>query len=66
MNNNEEITAYEFYRRVRNEEDQFFGTLPERRKDPKRITHASIMNWAKIIVPEDIFNDRVYFIRVKK
>ena len=65
MNNKEEITAYEFFRRERNKEDRFIGALPERRKDPQRITHASIMNWAKIIVPEDVLQDRIYFIKVK-
>ena len=65
MNINEEITAYEFFRHERNGEDRFIGILPERRKDPERITHASIMNWAKILVPEDIFYDKVYFVRVR-
>jgi len=65
MNNNGEITAYEFYRRIRNGEDRFIGTLPERRKDPERITYASIMNWAKILVPEDVLNDRIYFVRIE-
>ncbi len=59
------MTAYEFYRRGRNGPDQFIGTLPERRENQERITHASIMNWAKLIVPEDVLHDRIYFIRVK-
>jgi len=63
--NNGEITAYEFYRRGWNGEDCFIGTLPERRKDPERITHFSIMNWAKIIAFRDVFEERVYFVRVK-
>jgi len=65
MNNNGEITAYEFYRRIRNGEGRFIGTLPERRKDPERITYASIMNWPKNIVPEDVLNGRIYFVLVK-
>ena len=63
--NNGKITAYEFYRRVRNGPDQFIGTLPERRKNPERTTHTSIMNWAKNIVPDDVLHDRIYFIKVK-
>jgi len=63
--NNGEITAYEFYRRGWNGEDRFIGTLPERRKDAERITHFSIMNWAKIIAFRDVFEERVYFVRVK-
>ena len=65
MDNNGEITAYEFFRSERNGKDRFLGFLPERRKDPKRITHASIMNWAKIIFPKDVFEERVYFVQVK-
>jgi hypothetical protein len=60
------MVAYEFYRRVSNreEEDRLVGVLPERRKDPDRITHQSIMNWVKLLVPPDeILNDRIYFIR---
>ena len=58
------MIAYEFYRRVENgeEEDRLIGVLPERRTDPQRITHQSIMNWAKLLVAEkDIIENRVYF-----
>ncbi len=65
MNKNGKMTAYEFYRRNPNGEDRFIGILPERRKDPGRITHASIMNWARIIVPEDVLHDRIYFLRLE-
>jgi hypothetical protein len=41
------------------------GVLPERRKDNERITHQSIMNWAKLLVPEQVSNDKVYFVRVE-
>ncbi len=58
------MMAYEFYRCAENgeEEDRLIGVLPERRKDPQRITHQSIMNWAKLLVPEkDVIENRVYF-----
>ncbi len=58
--------AYEFFRRVPcAEEDRLIGVLPERRKDPERITHSSIMNWAKLLAPEDFFEERIYFVRVE-
>ncbi len=58
--------AYEFYRRVPGgEEDRLLGVLPERRKDPERITHQSIMNWARLLVPEDVFGEKIYFVRVE-
>ncbi len=58
--------VYEFYRRVPcGEEDRLIGILPERRKDPQRITHNSIMNWAKLLAPDDFFKERIYFVRVE-
>jgi hypothetical protein len=59
------MVVYEFYRRISGGEDRLIGVLPERRKDNERITHQSIMNWAKLLVPEQIFSDKVYFVRVE-
>jgi hypothetical protein len=59
------MIAYEFYRRVPCGEDRLIGVLPERRADPERITHESIMNWARMLVPEDFFKRNVYFIRIE-
>ena len=59
------MVVYEFYRRVPGGEDRLIGVLPERRKDSERITHQSIMNWAKLLVPEQLINGNVYFIRVE-
>lgn len=60
------VMIYEFYRRVPNwvDEDRFIGLLPERRKDPQRITHQSIMNLAKLLAAEDdVLNGKIYFTR---
>ena len=66
--NNGRPTAYEFYRRVSYDgRDHFVGILPERRKDPARITEDSIMNWARILLgrmTEEEFRKNVYFVRV--
>jgi hypothetical protein len=59
------MVVYEFYRRTSGGEDRLIGVLPERRKAKERITHQSIMNWAKLLVPEQIFSDKVYFIRLE-
>jgi hypothetical protein len=61
----QKIFVYHFYRRERNGEDQFIGTLREKRRKKERITHASIMNWAKIHAPKDVFEERVYFERIE-
>jgi len=63
--NDKNIFAYHFYRRNRNGEDQHIGTLTERRKKTERITHFSIMNWVKNIAFKDVYEERVYFVRVK-
>ncbi len=44
------ILAYEFYWNDNNGRSHFIGSLPERRKNPERITRESIMNWGKMIV----------------
>jgi hypothetical protein len=56
---------YEFYLRVRCGEDRLIGVLPERRRKSERITHNSIMNWAKLLEPEYVLQERVYFVRVE-
>jgi len=63
--NNKNKFLYQFYRRNRNGEDQFVGSLIERRKKTERITHASIMNWGKLLAPKDVFEERLYFVRVE-
>jgi hypothetical protein len=62
-----QVIAYEFYRRAENgeDEDRLIGVLPEKRTDPQTITHQSIMNWARLLVPEkDVIENRVYFIPI--
>jgi hypothetical protein len=66
--NNGKITVYEFYRRIGNGRDHFVGTLPERRKDPARISEDSILNWARILfsrMSEDEFKRDIYFEEVR-
>jgi hypothetical protein len=49
-------------------QDHFIGVLPERRKDPARITHESIMNWVRQLMsnlPETDFIRNVYFVKVE-
>ncbi len=63
--NDQEKFLYQFYRRERNGEDQFIGSLIEKRKNQERITHYSIMNWARLLSFKDVFEERVYFVRVE-
>ncbi len=62
------MTVYEFYRRMNGGQDHFIGVLPERRKDPARITYESIMNWVRQLMtnlPEADFTRNVYFVKVE-
>jgi hypothetical protein len=59
------MVAYEFYWR-HEKGDKLIGILPERRKNPARITPESVMNWGRILGDSaDIDADRIYFIRVE-
>jgi hypothetical protein len=58
------MVAYEFYWQDPIEGYQHIGTLPERRKNPARITQESVINWAREILGENIdFND-IFFITI--
>ncbi len=59
------MIAYEFYSVDDEEEFHLLGVLPERRKDPLRITQESILNWGKLTVGENVDLSSFYFIQVE-
>ena len=61
------MLVYQFYRRVPRKKDSLIAVLPERRKKAERITHQSIMNFARLVVPKDVLGDNcnVYFVQVE-
>ena len=61
------MIVHQFYRCSLRKEDTLIAVLPERRKVAHRITHQSVMNWARLLVPEGFFGERniVYFVRVE-
>ena len=59
------MIAYEFYRRDEKGNNHFIWILPERRKNPKRITQESIMNWGKKAVVDNTEVKDIFFIRVE-
>ena len=59
------MVAYEFYVNDGIEESQLLGILPERRKDPLRISYESIMNWGKLIADDWVEINNIYFIQVE-
>jgi hypothetical protein len=58
------MTAYEFYWPDSRGGYQVIGVLPERRKDPERMTQESIMNWGKIFSTKDLVTKGIFFIQV--
>ncbi len=61
------MIAYEFYRKVPCGEDRLIGVLPERRRDPARITYDSIVKWGRLLArDEDLINNRIYFRRIER
>jgi hypothetical protein len=54
------MIGYAFYWRDKKGENHLLGILPERRKNPERITQESVMNWGKQLVEfKDIFSIQV-------
>jgi hypothetical protein len=58
------MVAYEFYWRDGIGDAHLVGILPERRKDPNRITEESIMNWVNKIAGDDMKVNDIFFSRV--
>ena len=55
------MMAYKFY--VRNEKKEFelVGVLPERRRNPVRITEESITNWGRINLGHNVKAEDIFF-----
>ncbi len=60
----ETMVAYEFYWLDSTGAYQIIGVLPERRKDPGRITEECIMNWGKKFFDKGLVTGDIFFIRV--
>jgi hypothetical protein len=58
------MMAYEFYCRNGTGEIYLVGILPERRKNPERITQKSIMNFGKMLIGDNAGPENIYFIQV--
>ncbi len=58
------MVAYEFYCRDSVKGDELVGILPERRKDPRRITEASVMNWATMLLGNNDSKKSIFYKKV--
>jgi hypothetical protein len=59
------MLAYEFYFREETGEEHLIGILPERRKNPERITKESILNWAWLVVGDNSGLNNLYIAQVE-
>ena len=59
------MVAYEFYCRDKLQQIHLVGILPERRRNPERISQESIMNWAKKLLGDALDMNELYFIQVE-
>jgi hypothetical protein len=60
------MDAYEFYWRDQIKGYQFIGGLPEKRKDPARITQESVINLGKGLIGDNVNDNDIFFIKVTK
>ncbi len=60
-----DMTAYEFYSHDEIRGDHLIGILPERRKNPERITTQSIMKWVRDVLGDNRDIDHIFFIKVR-
>ncbi len=59
------MVAYEFYVNDGIEEFHLLGILPERRKDPLRITKESIVKWGQLVAGDSVDIHNMYFIQIE-
>ena len=56
------MIVYKFYLRDAIKGDIFLGALPERRKNPQRITVESIINWGRTYFCKNDKDEDIFFI----
>ena len=58
------MVAYELFSFDEKGGCEFIGILPERRKDPKRITNESVLNWGRMVLGTRSEGKKILFNRV--
>lgn len=56
-----DMVAYELFSYDDERGYEFIGILPERRKNPKRITKESVVNWGKMILGSHGNDKKIFF-----
>ena len=55
------MVAYELFSYDEKNGYEFIGILPERRKDPKRITKESVLNWGRMVLGNNADGKKIFF-----
>jgi len=55
------MVAYELFSYDGKNGYEFIGILPERRKDPKRITKELVLNWGRMILGNNTDGKKIFF-----
>jgi hypothetical protein len=59
------MVAYELYLYDEIKGYELIGILPERRKDPKRITKESVLKWGRMLLGDNADNNNIFFKQIK-
>jgi hypothetical protein len=59
------MLVYEIYTLNKKKGYKIIGALPERRKNPARITKESIIRWARILLRDDADSKDIFFKPIK-
>jgi hypothetical protein len=58
------MVVYRIYYFEEQEEIRFIGFLPEKRKNPERITQESIFSYVRTILGHEANEDKIYYSQV--
>ncbi len=58
------MVAYQFYCMGEDGKDDLVAILPERRRNPERVTDRSILNWATEVIGNGCNGQSIYFVEV--
>ncbi len=59
------MVAYEFYWLNGEGKEHLVGILPERRKNPERITEESVLNWGWKVIGNNSDVKEIHFVKVE-
>jgi hypothetical protein len=59
------MVAYELYLFDELKGYELIGILPERRRDPKRITKESVLKWGRMLIGDSADEKNIFFKQIK-